>query len=593
MAAGNIVLVRLCGHWVRTVIVLLLIIGSTLGVFGRHIAVRKDPGGSALLSILKEELERATGALAKADPPLYFISYSAHDQETTALEASLGAVMSSRMGRARTVDVVARVGDATLDNTHGMPSSSIQSDLLPLGDDRDAVARTLWRLTDSSYKRAVTDYLNVKARLAVRAEEEDQSPDFSHECPQTRVEVSSLPFPPDMRTWEERLRRYSGAFRKYPDLYASRVLFMLDRVQSTFVSSEGAALAQPTQLARIVIEAETRAGDGMELARGEVLQSTSPERLPADVEVLARVEKIASDLMALRAAAVAEPFDGPALLSGEAAAVFFHEVVGHRLEGNRQRNDQEGQTFTRKVNQQILPEFLSIVSDPTLRQLNGTALTGAYDFDEEGVPASRVDLVENGVLKNFLMSRMPIRDFSHSNGHGRAQPGRAPIARQSNLIVMSSKTVSDSELRKKLIEEVRRQGKPYGLYFENMLGGFTITQRSSPQAFQLLPIMVWRVYVDGRPDELIRGADVVGTPLAALRNILVTGEKISVFNGMCGAESGYVPVSAAAPAMLLSNIEVQKRSQSRVRPPILPPPGFETGPTVLGTSGSSPREVRP
>ncbi len=578
---------------IRCLLLFLLIVGAAFAALGREVAAVQENSCSLLLSAMRAELERALRGLAKADPKPYFISYSAYDQETTALDASLGAIMSSRTGRARTADVIVRVGDQQLDNTHGTAFSSIQSEFLPLGDDRDAISRVLWRLTDSSYKRAAADYLNVKARLAVRAEDDDKSPDFSQESPHVRVEMSSARPLPDLSVWEDRMRRCSRTFGKYPELYASSMLFQVERIQSNFVSSEGTSLSQPSRFARIVIQAETRAADGMDLARGEVMQSTIPERLPDDAEILGRIEKIASDLRALRTAPIAEPFDGPALLSGEAAAVFFHEVLGHRLEGNRQRNDQEGQTFTRKVNEQILPEFLSIVSDPTLRELNGTTLTGAYDFDQEGVPGSRIVMVENGILKNFLMSRMPIRNFHHSNGHGRAQPGRMAIARQSNLLVLSSRTVRDSELRQRLIDEARRQGKPYGLYFENTIGGFTITQRSSPQAFQLLPVMVWRVFIDGRPDELIRGVDVVGTPLAALRSILITGEKLSIFNGMCGAESGYVPVSAAAPAMLLSNLEVQKRSQSRVRPPILPPPGFEVRGVAAPASRAAPREVQP
>jgi predicted Zn-dependent protease len=188
-----------------------------------------------------------------------------------------------------------------------------------------------------------------------------------------------------------------------------------------------------------------------------------------------------------------------------------------------------------------------------------------------------VEVIKNGVLKSFLMSRMPIKDFGKSNGHGRAQPGLMPTGRQGNLIVTSSRTVKDAELRHKLIEEVKRQGKPYGLYFEDIEGGFTLTERALPQSFLVLPILVWRVYPDGRPDELTRGVDIVGTPLAAMSRILLTGEKTEVFNGMCGAESGSVPVSAAAPAMLFSDIEVQKRAHSLNRPPILPPPGFEVG----------------
>jgi hypothetical protein len=177
------------------------------------------------------------------------------------------------------------------------------------------------------------------------------------------------------------------------------------------------------------------------------------------------------------------------------------------------------------------------------------------------------------------MSRMPITNFANSNGHGRSQPGAMPTGRQGNLIVSSTHTVEDTELRQKLIDEVKKQGKPYGLYFEDIQGGFTVTQRSMPQAFQVLPVLVWRVYPDGRPDELVRGIDIVGTPLAAMNRILVTGKKTEIFNGVCGAESGQLPVAAAAPAMLFSDIEVQKRAHQLNRPPILPSPpdrGTET-----------------
>ena len=251
-------------------------------------------------------------------------------------------------------------------------------------------------------------------------------------------------------------------------------------------------------------------------------------------------------------------------------------MLGHRLEGHRQRGDQEGQTFTKKVNQQVLPQFLSVIDDPTQRSLNGTDLGGWYQYDDEGMPAERVEVIKDGILKNFLMSRMPIKGFAQSNGHGRAQAGLMATGRQGNLIVSSSHTVKDAELRQKLIDEVKKQGKPYGLYFEDIEGGFTLTTRSLPQSFQILPVLVWKVYPDGRPDELVRGVDIVGTPLAALNRIEVTGEKTEIFNGICGAESGSVPVSAAAPAMLFSEMEVQKRAHSRNRPPILPPPSWDT-----------------
>jgi predicted Zn-dependent protease len=249
--------------------------------------------------------------------------------------------------------------------------------------------------------------------------------------------------------------------------------------------------------------------------------------------------------------------------------------VGHRLEGQRQRGENEGQTFTKMVGQPVLPTFLSVEDDPTLHALSGTELSGNYSYDEEGSKSQRVELISNGILKQFLMSRMPVKGFEHSNGHGRAQDGMMPVGRQGNLIVRSTKSIADAKLREALIEEVKKQGKPFGLYFEDIAGGFTLTMRNMPQAFQVMPLMVWKVYPDGRPDELVRGVDIIGTPLNALNRIILTGEKVDVFNGECGAESGSVPVSAAAPAMLFSEIEVQKVAQGHDRPPVLPPPGVD------------------
>jgi len=323
------------------------------------------------------------------------------------------------------------------------------------------------------------------------------------------------------------------------------------------------------------MEAQTRADDGMELLRVETFQAPSASGLPSEGDLTAKIAKMADDLKALKNAPVAEPYDGPALLSGRAAAVFFHEVLGHRLEGHRQRDEEEGQTFTKKVGQEVLPKFLSVTDDPTVHELAGMKLAGSYDFDNEGVPAKRVEVIKDGILKNFLLSRMPIKDFSQSNGHGRSQPGLMPTGRQGNLIVSSTQNVPEAEMRQKLIEEVKKQNKPYGLYFDDIQGGFTLTTRSLPQAFQVLPVIVYKIYADGRPDELVRGVDIVGTPLAALTRILLTGDQQHVFNGVCGAESGQVPVSAVAPAMLFSEMEVQKRQHSHDRPPILPAPGFE------------------
>jgi TldD protein len=535
-------------------------------------ALPSDP----VLATMQAELNRAKNDLAKRDPAPYFLSYTVYDQDRILIAASYGGLVSDSTERRRSADVTMRVGSPQLDNTHGQSRmSGMTSGALPLNDDPDAEARVLWELTDRAYKRAAPSYLNVKTNNAVQAEEEDKSPDFSRDMPQVHVDTKMKEPPFDRTIWEGEIRRLSGAFRKYAHVYYSTVVLQIASSNSRIVSSEGTEVTTPNASARLVIEAQTRAEDGMDLLRVETFQAPAAGGLPAEKELMGKVEKMAGDLEALRNAPVAEPYDGPALLSGRAAAVFFHEVLGHRLEGHRQRDEEEGQTFTKKVGQEVLPKFLSVADDPTTKEVDGVKLAGTYSYDSEGVPAQRVEVIEGGVLKNFLMSRMPIKNFDKSNGHGRNQPGLMPTGRQGNLIVSSSEAVPEAQLRQKLIDEVKKEGKPYGLYFDDIQGGFTLTTRSLPQAFQVLPVIVYKVYPDGRPDELVRGVDIVGTPLAALTRIVATGDKQHVFNGVCGAESGSVPVSAVAPAMLFSEMEVQKRAHGHERPPILPAPGLE------------------
>ena len=529
-----------------------------------------------VLGSMEKELARAQGELGKLTPPAYYISYTVFDQQATFAFGLNGSLVTSSTGRKRQADVIMRVGSRDLDNAHqeNRPSA-ISSDSLPQEDDAAAIAHGLWRLTFGEYRRAATAYLNVKTKSEVKAKEDDLSADFSKEAASHHVEYKDVAPGADQKAMEEFVRHFSRAFRNYPYIYSSGVMVTSEKSLERFVSSEGGRVVTPATSLRVVIQAETRAEDGMELMRVETFQAESMSQLPPAAEIEAKVEKMAKDLKALRAAPVAEPYDGPALLSGRAAGVFFHEVLGHRLEGQRQRGDEEGQTFTKKLNQLVLPEFLSVTDDPTLHSIGSTQLSGSYEFDDEGMPAEKVEVIKNGVLRNFLLSRMPIKGFDHSNGHGRAQAGFMPVGRQGNLIVSSTHTVPESQLRGMLIDEAKKQGKPYGLYFEDIQGGFTLTQRAAPQAFQVLPVMVWRVYADGRPDELVRGVDIVGTPLTAMNRILVTGDKTAIFNGVCGAESGGVAVSAASPAILFSEIEVQKRAHAKERLPILPPPGFE------------------
>ncbi|GGA74293.1 hypothetical protein GCM10011507_27090 [Edaphobacter acidisoli] len=545
---------------------------------------------TVLVDTMEAELHRAMSSLGStgadgAQPKPYFLSYSVADADDVAIASQFGAITASNESHRRYADVQVRVGAPAEDNTHGdHRNSALTTVQLPLTDDPEAIAHTLWFATNRGYGKALDAYLQVKTDQQVRAKEDDTSPDFSTEKPVTGMLPPAAPLSVDRAAWETRLRELSGIFKQYPDVFFNTVALQVSSETDYYVSSEGTKTATPSHTARLVIVARTRAADGMDLFRDQTFEAEDAEHLPDQATLVAKVNDLAKSLAALRAAPVTEPYNGPAILSGRAAAVFFHEVLGHRLEGQRQRGDEEGQTFTKMVGKQILPTFISVADDPTMATFDGTVLSGHYDYDDEGQPAERVDLIKDGVLDSFLMSRLPIASFASSNGHGRAEVGHMPTGRQGNLIVSSSKTVSDADLREMLKAEAKKQGKAYGLFFEDISSGFAVTTRRSPQAFQVIPLVVYRVYVDGRPDELVRGVSIVGTPQAALLRIMATGDKQQVFNGICGAESGSIPVSAVAPAMLVSEIETQKQAQGTARPPILPPPGAEN-PASTGKGG--------
>jgi len=558
-------------------------------------ATASSPGSPVLLEAMTDELHRAFTALGKSDgkgddkqAPPYFLSYSVADADMITIRAQYGALVDSSANRARVADIQVRLGDPNLDNTHGSHrGSAVNSLQLPVVDDRQALARTLWLATNTGYSTALDNYLRVKTEAQVRAKEEDNSPDFSKEAPQVSIGKPAPRVTVDRPAWEKRVAELSKIFREFPDVYQNVVMMTVQNETDYFASSEGSQVVTPHVQARLVIFAVTKAEDGMDLFRAETFEAEEADGLPKQAQLEGEIRELGKSLEQLRKAPATEPFNGPVILSGRAAAVFFHEVLGHRLEGQRQRGDEEGQTFTKELNKEVLPTFLSVADDPTVTKFGGTWLSGSYEYDDEGQKARRVDLIKDGVLKTFLMSRLQIASFSASNGHGRGQTGRMPTGRQGNLIVSSTKTVPEAELRKQLIEEAKKQGKAYGLYFEDISSGFAVTTRNSPQAFQVIPLVVYRVYVDGRPDELVRGVSIVGTPLAAMKRIVATSDKSEVFNGECGAESGTVPVSAVAPAMLLSEMETQRQPQGTARPPILPIPGEQkTGNREQGTGGA-------
>ncbi len=549
---------------------------AVLLVSSTSLASAQNTGSSPVLQAMKDEISRSLETSKEQPAPPYFLSYEITEMHTANVSASFGVLTGSDENRRRQLDIDLRVGDYTLDNTHpirgGFPNWADRYSLItiPVEDDPDAIRSVLWYHTDKKYKRAVEQLTKVKTNVQVKVEEEDQSDDFSREPAENYIE-EPVTVRIDRSVWEEKLKNYTAPFAQYSDIYEASARMHINCETRWYVNSEGAEIQTSQVYYRLFIFAFSKADDGMELPRYESFLAFKPDDLPDDATLLKAVDKMIEDLQALRATPIVDPYTGPAILSGRASGVFFHEVFGHRIEGHRQKKAEEGQTFKKMVNEKVLPDVFSVYSDPTLYRIGTTDLAGAYKYDNQGVKPRRVTVIENGVFKKFLMSRSPIEGFSNSNGHGRKQPGFKPVARQSNLIVEASQSVSRADLKKMLIEQCKKENKVFGLFFENIQGGFTITGRMLPNAFNVLPIMVYRIYPDGR-EELVRGVDLIGTPLTAFSMIAAADDQVEVFNGICGAESGGVPVSAVSPGIFVSQIEVQKKLKSQERPPLLPAP---------------------
>jgi TldD protein len=538
------------------------------------------------IKLMKEELFRNFEALQKEKTPPYYVSYSIDEIRTQTVNGSFGAIMAKSDDKSAILGINVRTGSYQLDSSHELrkrdaSSSAVSrtsgSSRAPLNDDLPgALKSVLWRETDGAYRNAVDMLSRIKSEQSISTTEEDQSDDFSKMPPIVTVE-KPIEIRVDLEKWAVKIRKYTELCKNNPHISDCSAVFQSEVRHKFFVDTEGAIISTPVNYMRLQISAMIKAEDGMELPLYQSYFGYKEADFPSDAQVIGDVKTMISNLDKLRTAPLVDPFSGPAILSGKAAGVFFHEILGHRLEGHRLRSESEGQTFKKKIGEPILPEFMSVTFDPTIKELYGFALSGAYHFDEEGVKAEKVRSIQDGILKDFLMSRMPADRFPRSNGHGRSQPGQKPVARQSNLIVESKKMLKEEALRQMLIDECKNQRKPFGLLFTEISGGSTVTSRSSANVFNVVPLAVYKIYADGRPDEMVRGVTLIGTPLTTFGKIIATGSKMEVFNGTCGAESGSVPVAAVSPSILFSEIEVQKKSKSPEKLPILPAPPNRSG----------------
>ncbi len=543
--------------------------------------------GDPLLQALQSEMGRSVARLRLDDyEPPYFISYRLTDVRSVDYRASYGALTSAGGDRYRALAVDVRVGDYIDDNTSdddGFYFDPRDSDsymysrrYAPIDNDTAALRQDLWLLTDFRYKTALETFIGERGRRVQKVDKPDRPDDFSPAPKVERLEpIDTLAI--DRKRWEGLVRAISARFRVHPLIHSSDVDFMASSQMRYLLTSEGTKLRTNLHNFSISIAAETRADDGMPISLETVWKTHRADGLPDSVALARAADSLAGLLLQLREAPVMEPYTGPAIIKSGASGVFFHEALGHRLEGHRTRRESEGHTFKQKMNQRIIPDFLDVYDDPTATHAAGTELYGHYAYDDEGVAAQRTSLVENGVLTGFLMCRTPIKDIKTSNGHGRSDMWSEPVSRMGSLFVSTDAPVSYDSLRALLLAECRKEGKDYGLIFEDIAAGETNTSSYGVQTLRVRPRVVKKVYVaDGR-EELVRGVELIGTPLAVLESIQSAGNDPGVFNGVCGAESGWVPVSAIAPSVLVGEVEVQRMDRNLKRGPILPPPLHDPG----------------
>jgi predicted Zn-dependent protease len=536
-----------------------------------HFLFAQDP----LLEILEKELNREFAELKKQEIPAYYIAYRVSDIEVVEINGSHGGLESNRRVTNRILTPMVRVGTPERDNFHPMRGSVGFNFLgiteLPLENNELAISQLLWQATNTSYQNALNQYGRIKGSTATNAAEEDKSPDF------TKVEQTKYLDPVEKIVVDKKLEdiligkvmKLSAPF--YNNVFAinSSVKYSINSIRKYFIDTDGTRIAENRNYIELSISCTGIAKDGMDLPQFKSYFADNFNELPSDEEILSEVKRMIDKLIAMRKSPVVEAYSGPALLSGSATGVFFHEIFGHRIEASRMKTVDDAQTYKKKVGEQVLNPALSVIFDPTLTKYKGFSMNGSYKYDDEGVMGKRTVVVEDGILKDFLTSRTPIDGFMQSNGHGRAMEAALPVSRQSNLLLESKKHYTEKELRELFMAELKKQNLEFGYFFKEVSGGFTTTTRYNPNAFNVTPNEVYRVYADGRPDELVRGVNLVGTPLAIFSEVEAVGGDYGLFNGYCGAESGRVPVSSVCPMMFVKKIELQKKPiQAGNTPPI-------------------------
>ncbi|HEX4001381.1 MAG TPA: metallopeptidase TldD-related protein [Candidatus Acidoferrales bacterium] len=568
------------------------------------------------LHAMHDEMDRARTRLQlpDADKP-FFVQYRLLDLDVRTVTASFGALISSSTSRTRFMSVDVRVGDYHLDSSNFLSADGFQGFLGSTGEvgiDRDynSLRQDLWLATDQAYKAAVTQ-MSLKQAFLRSLTKPPEIDDFAQSSPIIQIEPHAEP-DWTSRKWEDEARAASVALKDYPQLYGTRVTYYIVYATTYLMTSEGTTMRTSTSLASIEAALDTQADDGLPLHDFYSVYTAKPGDLPDSAAVSKALTQAATDLLVFRASPLVSDYTGPVLFDPPAAASLLAQVVEPSLSGARPplsatqdydsfmdrvggRNEWTGRVGTR-----VLPATVTLTDDPTATQFQGQPLLGAYDIDDEGVKAQPVTIVENGMLRNMLMSRRPGPDFQISNGHARSSMLSDPYPLSSNLFFKASDAVSPADLRAKFLATCKDNGQQWCIEVKRMdnpalsalrqqdFGDFMSQLGGDIESGARLPLELYRVYVSDGHEEPVREGVIEGLSIRSLRNILGVGNDAAVYTymqqnsadglagtalGSFGSAQGGIPSTVVAPSLLLDEIEIRGfHGEPRRLPLVSPPP---------------------
>ena len=521
------------------------------------VAAHAAAKGDGLLEALLTELDRSKAQLKmeQVQAP-YYVEYRVNEVEDFAAEAAFGALRENQHVHVRVLRVVVRIGDYKQDSyfTRGQGESNI----LPLDDDPIALRHQLWLATDDAYKNAGQALAEKQAAMKQFSVDPNPVDDFAKAPPVIAVEPPvSLKF--DEAGWKKTLEDVTGLYKQYPDVQSVTASARFSAINEYLVNSEGTVTRNGKVTYNVQLSSAAQAADGMRLGRSPGFMVARPEELPTHDALMGEAKKMLETVVALRQAPIVEEeYRGPVLFAADAADDIVASLIGQNVLGQKPQLGKPNRTtgaFATSYKTRVLPNFLSVVDDPTMKDFQGKSLVGNYAVDSEGVKAQAVNAVEGGMLTNYLVGRQPIRDFPASNGHGRAAPGGLPGPSLGVLLVKSSEAQSAEELKKKVVQMVTDQGKPYGYRVETLGPG------NSPR-------LLYRVYAKDGHEELVRGAVFSELDVRTLRSDLIAvGNDPLVSNRAGGA-----PTTIISPSLLFDELEVKRADTSKDKLPEYPAP---------------------